>query len=200
MTQLAIHSKVWYFADVDTPPEATASPSPDDVAKWLLGKQTQITAYVRVIVHDMQTAEDIFQEVCVSAIQVSADFDSEEGSIRWAMKVGRNKAIDYLRRTRKEVVVLSPELLDKLSNEWIGRSHDPQWQDRQHSLYKNLEHCIGKLTKRTRSLLDMRYREGKKPNEIAVLLNQKVVAIYKTFTRANTSLKSCMEKLTTTAE
>ena len=185
---------------MDTSHEISALPSPDEVAKWLLGRQTQIVSYARVIVHDMHLAEDIFQDVCVKAIKVSSDFDSEEGAIRWAMTAARNKAIDYIRRTRKDVATLSPELLDQLCDEWIALKHNDQRSDNQQSVYNNLDYCMGKLTTRTRALLDMRYGEGKKPNEIAVILNQKVQAVYKTLTRSHASLRSCMHKKTQTTQ
>lgn len=174
--------------------------SPDAVAKWLLNSQTQIISYVRVIVHDMQEAEDIFQEVCVAAIKLSGDLDSEKEAIRWAMRVARNKAIDYLRRTRKGVLVLSPELLDQLCDEWIILKHDNQRGSYQDSVYKYLEYCMAKLTKRTIALLDMRYGEGKKPGEIAVILDLKVQAVYKTLTRSHASLRSCMNMRTQTSQ
>ena len=185
---------------MESPDQSSAAPSPDEVAKWLLSRQTQIVAYTRVIVHDMQVAEDIFQEVCVSAIKVSNSLDSAEGCIKWAMKVARNKAIDYLRRTRRDVALLSPELLDHLCDEWIALEHNDQRKAYQQSVYKNLEYCMAKLTTRTRALLDMRYGEGKKPNEIAAILNQKVQAVYKTLTRSHASLRACMHKRAQTTQ
>ncbi|BDS06888.1 hypothetical protein NT6N_19280 [Oceaniferula spumae] len=181
---------------MENPHQILAVPSPEDVAKWLLEKQSHIIAYARVIVQDMQLAEDIFQDVCVRAVKMSAEFDSAEGTVRWAMKAARNKAIDYLRKTRREVAMFSPELLDRLSDEWMGVTYHAQQDDGQQAVYKNLEYCLAKLTKRTRALLDMRYGDGRKPNEIAAMVDQKVTAVYKTLTRANSTLKSCMENRT----
>jgi len=168
-------------------------PTAEQVAQWLLGKQSQIIGYARVIVKDMQLAEDIFQEVCVAAIKVCGEFDSPEGTVRWAMKVARNRAIDQLRRRKNQAVLFSPALLDKLADDWVRA--DPRNDGKRYpdATYEKLEQCLGSLPPRTRKLLHLRYGEGKKPSDIAVLLGQKIQAVYKAITRANAALKACLK-------
>lgn len=167
-------------------------PTADQVAQWVLARQLQITAYARVIVQDLHLAEDIFQEVCVAAIKACGKFDSAEGTVRWAMKVARNRALDHLRRRKTQASPLSPDLLDKLAEDWIdaiSETDDAPYPD---TAFERLEECLGTLTPRTRRLLDLRYRHDKKPADIAVLLGQKLQAVYKAITRANSALRTCM--------
>lgn len=178
-----------------SPLEASAPdhrPTADQVAQWLLGKQLQITAYARVIVKDLHLAEDIFQEVCVAAIKACGQFDSPEGTVRWAMKVARNRALDHLRRKKNQAFPLSPDLLDQLAEDWMHAISEKDRRLYPDTAFEHLEECLDTLTPRTRKLLDLRYRQGKKPADIAVLLGQKLQAVYKTITRANATLKSCM--------
>lgn len=176
-------------------PDNADGPAPEIVAQWILGKQLQITSFVRSIVGDIHTSEDIFQEVCIAAIKAHQRFDSPEGSIRWAMKVARNKAFDHLRRRPNQVQTFSPELLDLLSDDWTSANRTQVGDEVSGSNYEQLERCLDKLTSRSRKLLSMRYGGDKKPAEIAIVTGQKLQSVYKQITRAHTALRSCLKNL-----
>lgn len=163
--------------------------SSEEIVQSLLSHQLRITSYVRVIVKDLQLAEDIFQEVCVAALKAEAPFDSPDGVVRWAMRVGHNRAIDQVRRRKTQGTVFSTELLGQLAEDWVDHREDASYSE---AVYHRLEACLNKLTPKSRSLLRMRYVEGKAPVHIAVHLKQKIQSVYKAITRAHASLRRCM--------
>lgn len=166
-------------------PSEEHSPS---VVAWLLAEQVKITAYAKSVVGDWQSAEDIFQEVCVRALEASDSFESQDHALRWSMRVAKNAALDRLRRRKVRGQSISPEVLETIAEEWEVDLEHEQLQT------EKLILCMEQLTPRVRAVLRLRYEEGEKSGAIAEAMNQKIETIYKTITRAHAKLRQCMEQ------
>src|SRR5919107_3216438 len=62
--------------------------------------QGRITAYVRGMVHDHGRAEDITQEVFMSALRRMRETDTEIAFKPWIYEIAKNACIDAWRRSR----------------------------------------------------------------------------------------------------
>jgi RNA polymerase sigma-70 factor (ECF subfamily) len=168
------------------------SHSPSEVSErvvgWVLAERLKITAFTQSIVGDWQTAEDIFQEVCLRVMRESGQFAEPVQAVRWSMRVARNAAVDHIRKMQVRANVLSPEVLEKITEDWEVEV-DPEV-----SQIDRLLQCLEQLTPRVRSMLRMRYEDGEKSGAIAEALNQKAETVYKTMMRAHAKLRKCMEQ------
>ena len=93
----------------------------DVVAAQLLQMRLELTGFVRALVGDVHTADDVFQETCVKAVREAGagGFFGAEHVRRWAFVTAKNAAIDLLRHRsgKRGEVALSEDVLELLAND-----------------------------------------------------------------------------------
>lgn len=157
----------------------------EDVTAVLLVERLPLTAFIAGVTRDFHLAEDVFQEVCVRAVSLTADFESAAHVIHWARVTGKNRAIDILRTRHGRYEGLSDEILETLVTEWPESSGVAP---RQEALRK----CIEQLTPNSRELLRMRYFEKRSCPDIATALGRKIETLYQALARIHKSLGECV--------
>ena len=162
-----------------------------DIIRLVLRERVEILSYIDSFLSDAHLAEDCFQDVCAAAVSRAAAFDDDTHVIRWALRVARNKAIDFARTRNRQPIVLDDEVLDLLEEQWIDR----QASQSQHVADRGaaLRACLDSLSANTRRIVDLRYVDGLKSSRIAELLNRKVESVNRVITRAHTAQRVCME-------
>ena len=165
-----------------------------DIVRALLRDRVKILSYLDSFLCDFQLAEDCFQDVCVAAMAKEGSFDDETHLLRWALRAGRNKSIDAVRRRSRQPCVLDDEVLTELENQWIDASSLPRIEDSVR--IEALKECLNRLTENSRHIVNLRYLDGLKSGRIAELLGRKVESVYRTLTRAHVALRECVEHRT----
>ncbi|MCB1100601.1 MAG: RNA polymerase sigma factor [Verrucomicrobiales bacterium] len=167
----------------------------DVVAAQLLGMRLELTGFVRAMVRDVHSADDIFQETCVKAVREAGTrgFSGVEHVRRWAFVTAKHAAVDLLRhRSRKHgEVALSEELLELLANE---QAESPQSCASSGNALRALGRCLEGLTPRSRKVLALRYGEELSGIEVAKRLDRKVDSIYKSLARIYAQLRVCIRQ------
>ena len=176
------------------------SPDPleaDVVAAQLLGMRLELTGFVRALVRDVHSADDIFQETCVKAVREAGTrgFCGSEHVRRWAFVTAKHAAVDLLRhRSRKHSeVALSEDLLEMLANEQAA-VEVTQSCTSSGSALRALGRCLEGLTPRSRTVLSLRYGEELSGIEVAKRLDRKVDSIYKSLARIYSQLRVCIRQ------
>lgn len=154
----------------------------------LLRERCRITSLIWVILRDGHEADDLFQDICLRALDRVQTFSDEKHLLRWAMKVARHLAIDQLRSSRRNVLLMDEMTMSLLEDRWIG--NDLPAQD----LSEALEHCVGALPEPSQRLLDMRYCKAMNGHAIAEARGQKRDTVYKALQRIHTLLYDCIMK------
>ena len=79
-----------------------------------------LRAFVRACIGDPAAADDIVQEVMITAWRRLPDYDRGRPFATWLKGIARNKILEHLRNAstaRRHVERLTPELLDRISEE-----------------------------------------------------------------------------------
>jgi RNA polymerase sigma-70 factor, ECF subfamily len=161
--------------------------APDELALVLLRERLRVTAVAGAIVRDIHTADDIFQQVVLRALEQPGQFNDDHHVLAWAMRAARHRALDAVGRAR--ALSLPDDVLDLLEAEW-GDPADPAWSDR----VEALQRCVGQLAGPVRDLLRMKYRDGLTAPAIAGETRRTPEAVYQTLSRAHRSLRGCVER------
>jgi DNA-directed RNA polymerase specialized sigma24 family protein len=121
----------------------------DEVVQVLLRERLRVSAVAAAIVRDVHAADDIYQQVVLTALEGANDFRDAEHVLAWAIRVARHRAIDLSHKRRP--VSLPDDVLDLLEGGWA----DPAgagWSDRVEALH----HCVKHLAEPSRQLLQKR--------------------------------------------
>jgi RNA polymerase sigma-70 factor (ECF subfamily) len=160
---------------------------PDAVVQVLLRERLHIAALAASVVRDVHAADDIFQQVVLSALEHRAQFRDPAHVLAWALRAARHRAVDLARS--RQLRPLPDEVLDLLES----RADDPTgaaWSDRSEALH----HCLGQLTASARGLLQLKYRDGLTALAIAERLRRTTDAVYQNLSRLHRALRECVEK------
>lgn len=150
-------------------------------------QRADLIGYAWLVVGDPDVAEDVFQEVSVAVIRKCDEIQDEDHLRGWLYRAIRLQGLKARRDQSRRHQFLSSDLLDVLA-ESIA---DPQDESAQQIA---LRECVNRLQGVTRDILEMRYGQNFKPAAIAEQTGKNIQAIYKTITRAHSSLRDCVNQ------
>ena len=163
-----------------------------DIVRSLLKDRVKILSYLDSILGDFHLAEDCYQDVCAAAVAKADYFKDNTHLLRWSLRVGRNKAIDSVRRRSRQPRVLDDEILEELEDRWLSESSNPSDDDPDR--IQALKLCLDRLSDNSRKIVDLRYYDGLRSGRIAEVLGRKAEAVYRSLARAHVALRECMER------
>jgi RNA polymerase sigma-70 factor, ECF subfamily len=159
----------------------------DAVVQILLRERLRVAAVATAIVRDVHAADDIFQQVVLSALEHADQFHDPHHILAWAIRVARHRAVDLAHRRR--MLSLPDEVLDLFEAQWSDPA-PAAWSDRVEALHR----CLGRLAAPTRELLQMKYSQGLTAAVIAGKLCRSADAVYQNLSRAHRALRECVER------
>ena len=121
-------------------------------------KRSVYTA-IYLLVKDQAIAEDIFQETFIKIINTlkSGKYNEEGKFVGWAVRVGRNLTIDYIRKMKRQGTVITNsdgrDVFDFI------HFHEPSNEDKLMQLQseQTLRHMIRKLPEEQKEVLILRH-------------------------------------------
>lgn len=158
----------------------------------------RITAYIHGMVHDHARAEDIGQDVFVSALRRMRDTDRPIAFKPWIYEIAKNACIDQFRRSRRGEEV-SYDAEEGMGAADYGRmvSADAM-PEKQLESKQNLDHlrgAFGGLSETHHEILVMRELEGLSYREIGERLGMSRPSVESTLFRARRRLTEEYEEL-----
>jgi RNA polymerase sigma-70 factor (ECF subfamily) len=156
---------------------------------WALA-QPLVAAFISAAVRNYADSQDVLQEV---AVAVFADGGSAHPTTAsafnaWALGIARHKIADHFRRKRRHPVMMDEGLLDSVA---AAFSQQP---DSWTAQGQALEHCMNRVKGDAKRLLELRYQEGRTPEDIARALGRTAVAIRVSLHRVRAALRECVER------
>ena len=153
------------------------------------------------IQRDRAVAEDLLQEVYVSAWKAAASFDAQQSQpLTWLTHIARNKAIDSLRRAqaqpRLETVHADsddddrPDLDQRMADDGPG----PAELLERASDARQLAHCMQGLSAQQRQSVALAFFDGLSHAEVAEQLREPLGTVKSWVRRALMTLKTCLER------
>lgn len=154
-----------------------------------------LQAFVHSMVNNHEDAEDIVQQVAVVVSERFDTYDQARPFKHWAIGIARNVVLEYFKRNKKQHVIF----IDSLSMEKYGEFYEERF-DPQAELMPKLKHCMARLTKRSRHLLELRYVRSLTPKQIAHRLDTTANTVRVALFRIRVALRDCMAQSTTATE
>ena len=155
------------------------------------------------IQRDRAVAEDLLQEVYVSAWKAAGSFDAQQSQpLTWLTHIARNKAIDSLRRAnaqpRLESVHHDDDDDDRpdLDQRMVDDSPGPADLLERASDARELGHCMAGLSAQQRQSVALAFFDGLSHAEVAEQLRQPLGTVKSWVRRGLLALKSCLDRAT----
>lgn len=150
--------------------------------------QPAVEAYLNSLIRDRTTAEDVLQQVALTATQKFEQYDTSRSFTGWAMGIARLKALQYFERAGSDRHYFSSELLTQLAGTHERLSTEAVEQN------DALAHCLEKLPAKSMALLKRRYVQDLKPGKIAPSLGLSPNAVRLALHRIRAALRTCIEQ------
>ncbi|HEY1352290.1 MAG TPA: sigma-70 family RNA polymerase sigma factor [Ktedonobacteraceae bacterium] len=168
-------------------PEEILSGTTDDASLYDRFGQA-IFAYVRLSTSSREDAEDLTLEVFTTALeQNNLAHLSDREQLAWLRRVAHNRFIDGYRRTTRHPVVELDKVVDRL---FADETANPEEIMLQQETYAQLHQVVRTLPQLQQQLLRMRYGDGLRFAEIAVLLDKREDALRKLLSRTLAALRT----------
>src|SRR3954470_10674831 len=154
----------------------------------------RIEAYLQRLLDDRHLAQDLTQEVFVSALNRLRSARPPIAVGPWLYRIARNASIDVHRRSQlvRQVPLPSPDE----ENGTLTWRHEPQAQAELRQWLDDLRDLLGGLSDRHRSVLVLRELEGLSNGEIAERLGLSRPAVEGLLFRARAKMRSEYDDLT----
>lgn len=149
-----------------------------------------VRGYFRSRLRDWSSADDLAQDVFVTAFTKRKDFRGESPVECWLRGIAHNHLRNFLRKHREEAGGVGEELesmMDRKSESWDMHGDT---NDRLHALRLCLEH----LPEGTRQLLETRYVQGYSIREMSAKSGKGYSALAMQIHRLRELLLECIEK------
>ena len=163
------------------------------VTQLIVKHRHGVVAFLYSIVPDYHAVEDMFQEICLVAIQKAGEFQEGTNFAGWLRAIARNKIREHLRK--RSGVALDDAFFDGLDHAFDAAraAIDPDQRK------EALRHCLGELQEGSRRLLAWRYVEGLAPAAIGERMGRTRVGVNSLLQRIRETLKECVERRTAAA-
>lgn len=147
----------------------------------------RVAAYIFSLVPDWNDAEDLVQNTCVRLWEQFDDYRTGEDFGAWACTIARYEVMTYRKRTGREKLHFSSEVVDALATQ-SAADHD--FAERR---LKALGDCTRRLSDSARMLLDLCYAKRVRIKDVAMQLGRSVNATYLMLSRVRHDLHECVE-------
>lgn len=139
------------------------------------------------VTKDPGLAEDVLQETFIKAFHKMDEVDNPEKVGAWLSTIASRKAIDFLRK-EKRVVVVAPEDLPRSQESAMGSDVEVAYE--QNDFEKNVHERILKLPAKLKVVFLLSYYKGLREKEIAEKLGLTNGAVKSRLHRARLSLRT----------
>lgn len=154
---------------------------------WVLA-QPVVDAFISVAVRNHADAQDILQDVAVAVVDNNSRPPADAEFTPWAIGIARHKIADHFRRQKRQQIIMEERVLQSVADAFAQQNQ--AWTEEGHAL----ELCLSNVKGEARHLLDLRYREGHSPQEMARNLGRSSEAIRAALLRVRKALRECIER------
>jgi RNA polymerase sigma-70 factor, ECF subfamily len=158
----------------------------DRFVRLLVGHQARLYQYVRMLLPDRESVDDVLQETFMVMWQKFDESYPDSSFFAWASRIAHLHVLRECRRSGRHVPALDPEILEQIACEEIAeRESSP-------NLTSLLEGCLAKLPPADRELIEQRYQPGVLVGALAEQLGRPVNSVSKSLGRIRRALLKCV--------
>lgn len=147
-----------------------------------------IAAYVRSITHNFHDAQDILQEISIVVVRKYGEYDASRPFIAWVIGIARNEVLAHRRRMSLQASLFDDATLEHISQAFADSG------DKLNVLAEALEACVKRVPEKSRRLLQLRYVDDLRYEQMAEALDASVTSIKVAMHRLRAGLRACIER------
>jgi RNA polymerase sigma-70 factor, ECF subfamily len=159
----------------------------DFAARWTAA-QPAIAAFVRSLVPDLTSAEEVLQRVAVALVRKYDRYDRSRPFVAWAIGVTKFEILYYRRQQATDKHIFDDELVEKVADAY------QVMVERFNPMRDALSRCLDELDGRSRQVLDLRYADGMSTPQIAEEMKVTAGAVRMLLWRVRGALRQCIEE------
>lgn len=160
----------------------------DQFIQDLTASQNSLYGYILSLLPDRAAAQDVLQEVNLTAWQKRGDFSEGTSFVAWASKIAYFHVLSHRRKMGRDLLVFDDDVLDYLAERQVERADEVDQRA------KALKRCLEKLPGGQRELVEQRYAPGGSVQDIAEAAGRNVGAISQSLYRIREALLKCVEQ------
>jgi RNA polymerase sigma-70 factor (ECF subfamily) len=173
---------------MDSPEDNRESIRIADIARLLIEHRASLMGYLVSCVRNHTDAEDLFQDVSLTAIQSADQLRTADGFLPWTREIARRRVLAHFRKS-KRLTPVDPELVDRLTETAAEMNSSHEAPARIEALYS----CLEALPGESRKLIALRYEDHQRPVEsLAESIGRSVQATYAILKRSRLLLRNCI--------
>jgi RNA polymerase sigma-70 factor (ECF subfamily) len=156
-------------------------------ALWTAAQAT-ISAFIRTLIPDLHQADEVTQRVAVALVRKFDRYDTTRPFVAWAIGVAKYEVLYFRRQRATDKHVFNDELVDQIASryELLATEVDP--------IRDALEYCVDELKGRSKRVIELRYRDGMKSDNIASEMGFSAGAVRMLLCRVRDTLRRCIER------
>lgn len=167
-------------------------PQPDDARTQLTllwtSAQPMVMAFISSMVPNHADAEDVLQRTAYDIATNFEQYDPGRPFVAWAIGIAKFKVLDYRRDSSRSRIVFNDDALEQIASAYASDSEVLGEQSRL------LRSCMGKLSHKGRSLIELRYSQDLKPAEIARQIGTSPNTVSNALSRVREKLRDCVKR------
>lgn len=174
----------------------------EDCLRMLINRhKSQIYTTIYFLVKDEYLAEDLFQETFLKIVNTLKEgrYKEQGKFLPWALRIARNLAIDYFRKTNKRPIVTDKEGTDILENLDVEAETNMEEDMVREQTQMQVRDLIQRLPENQKEVLIYRHYAGLSFREIAELTNVSINTALGRMRYALNNLRKIMAKHHTTS-
>lgn len=175
-----------------------------DPEKWVDEYGDYLYRYAISRLFDPHLAEEIVQETFLAALKSLEGFRGQASIKTWLVGIMKHKIVDHFRKSGREkpyeevenLYDREPDIFDDRGGWKIGPAKwqgDPEIIREDREFWETFRKCLLMLPKKQVDLFVLREMEGKKTDEICMLLDITPTNLWVMLYRARVSLRKCIE-------
>lgn len=161
--------------------------TPNRLVQEIAGHQTKLRALVRCLLVRPADVDDLVQEINSVLWEKADSFEPGTDFWAWASQIARFKALNQIRKYKRERLVFDEELMERISG--VAENRLKQIDPRREAL----ENCLNDLPPSQRQLIDLKYTNGQTLETIAASIDRPVNSVRQTLYRIRQVLVKCVE-------
>lgn len=167
--------------------ESARTEQAEFVRLWTMASP-RVHVYILTMVMNWADADDLLQDVGVTAWEKFSEYDRSREFVPWACGIARNKILLF-KRNESRCLAWSPDLIDRIEQAG-GVSGETQVDEYRESLQK----CLDELSPSDRQLLAVWESPRETIKKAAQELERSVEALYKSVQRLRVRVFECVSR------
>jgi RNA polymerase sigma-70 factor (ECF subfamily) len=177
--------------------DSSGFPLPEDFEELVDRYQALVFQYVHQMVRDHHLTEDLSQEIFLKVYRKFSSYDPSYLLSTWILRVSHNHVVDHLRRRRVPTVSMQQptgEGEGTLADSLPQRRPEPGELVERRDGRRRLREAIYAMPLEQRSVLVLRFLEGRKLEEIAYISNLALGTVKSRLARARSELRERLDR------